>query len=559
MKKQTSFRAKLQHNIFRSIILLIVIAIIAFAGSLFIYSYSLNQRKADLFSESLTNLFSKTYHDYANYLFSANNTLDYQGILDGTKKEQDIIYNFYQTTAEYEIKADLILLDTDYQKVMTTLDSSAFNKHFLSFLGIVCDKVLPEEIASAVYNRGETYSRYLMCYPIMKDTQISGYLLILMDGSDWNYAITREQVDGVLTDRFGNIIACSQKSFIQNYNRFKLDETATRYTNNGREYIVKYHYLKAYDINVYTFSGLENQMEQLWIGVLIITLLGITLFIIAKRFANQIADSNTVAINQLIREIDIIKSDVHHHVKIEGEDEFILIAENINSMVDEINALHVKNAELADIRRQSEIKQLEAQFNPHFLYNTLDTIRYSILMDQRIASDLIIQMTALLRYSINNDLDQVHFSEDLRYTYMFLKIQKYRFNDRFAYEVNVDDACGEFVVPKLLLQPILENSIKYGFTHSKNLLITIMGNVDEAGMHLIVEDNGAGMSSDEVSALNERLKSDKNETTHYGLFNIARRLYLSYGEKSTLHVESEVGKYTRVTLNIQNKGDDQNV
>ena len=91
MKKQTSFRAKLQYNIFRSIILLIVIAIIAFAGSLFIYSYSLNQRKADLFSESLSSLFSKTYHDYANYLFSANNTLDYQGVLEGTKQIISII------------------------------------------------------------------------------------------------------------------------------------------------------------------------------------------------------------------------------------------------------------------------------------------------------------------------------------------------------------------------------------------------------------------------------------------------------------------------------------
>ena len=228
-------------------------------------------------------------------------------------------------------------------------------------------------------------------------------------------------------------------------------------------------------------------------------------------------------------------------------------------MVDEINALHVKNSELADIRRQSEIKQLEAQFNPHFLYNTLDTIRYSILMDQRIASDLIIQMTALLRYSINNDLDQVYFSEDLKYTYMFLKIQKYRFNDRFEYEINVDDSCGEVVVPKLLLQPILENSIKYGFAHAKKLLITIHGSVDEDGMLLVVEDNGAGMSPVEVQALNQRLRSDKNETTHYGLFNIARRLYLSYGEKSTLVVESEVGKYTRVSLRIQIRGDDHNV
>ena len=551
MNKQTSFRAKLQHNIFRSIILLILIAIVAFAGSLFLYTYSLNQRKADLFSESLSNLFTKTYHDYANYLYSANNTLDYQAVLEGTKKEWDIIYNFYQTTSNFEIKADLVLLNTDREVVLSTLSSDAFNKHFMSFLGIMIDKTEPEEITSAVYSRGETYSRFLMCYPIMENAQISGTLFVLMDGADWNYAITREQVDGVIIDRFGNIIACSQKSFIQNYNRFKLDPSVKNFTNNGREYIVTHRYLKSYDITVFTFSGLENQMEQLVIGILIILFLGITLFIIAKRFANQIAESNTVAINQLISEIDKIKSDIHHHVKIEGEDEFILIADNINSMVDEINALHVKNSELADIRRQSEIKQLEAQFNPHFLYNTLDTIRYSILMDQRIASDLIIQMTALLRYSINNDLDQVYFSEDLKYTYMFLKIQKYRFNDRFAYDIHVDEACGDILVPKLLLQPILENSIKYGFAHAKNLLITIHGIVDEEGMLLVVEDNGAGMSAEEVQALNERLKSDKNETTHYGLFNIARRLYLSYGEKSTLTIESEVGKYTRVSLRIQ--------
>ena len=118
MKKQTSFRAKLQHNIFKSIILLILIAIVAFAGSLFIYSYSLNQRKADLFSESLSNLFTKTYHDYAKYLYSANNTLDYQAVLDGTKKEQDIVYNFYQMTSEFEIKADLILLNSERQPVL---------------------------------------------------------------------------------------------------------------------------------------------------------------------------------------------------------------------------------------------------------------------------------------------------------------------------------------------------------------------------------------------------------------------------------------------------------
>lgn len=78
-------------------------------------------------------------------------------------------------------------------------------------------------------------------------------------------------------------------------------------------------------------------------------------------------------------------------------------------------------------------------------------------------------------------------------------------------------------------------------------------------MLLVVEDNGAGMSPAEVQALNQRLRSDKNETTHYGLFNIARRLYLSYGEKSTLIVESEVGKYTRVSLRIQIRGDDHNV
>jgi sensor histidine kinase YesM len=173
-------------------------------------------------------------------------------------------------------------------------------------------------------------------------------------------------------------------------------------------------------------------IDRYLLGTVIILFLGICMLIPLEVFSKKIAVNNSESISKLIREIYVIKNgNLNYKIKLDTDDEIETIAENINELVDRIKTLNERNTELLNIKRISEIKQLEAQFNPHFLYNTLETIRYSIFLDKKAASDLISLLTRILRYSVSKGSDEVKFSENVEYAKVFLKIYKYRYDKNF--------------------------------------------------------------------------------------------------------------------------------
>jgi LytS/YehU family sensor histidine kinase len=141
--------------------------------------------------------------------------------------------------------------------------------------------------------------------------------------------------------------------------------------------------------------------------------------------------------------------------------------------------------------------------------------------------------------------------ENIEYTKLFLKIYRYRFDKNFDYTIHVSDECNDIYVPKLLLQPIVENSIKYGYKNKAQLQIKINAEVKDNFLVVIVEDDGAGIEKEELDKLNELLHKETNDTDHVGLFNTARRLILQFGEDSSIHLDSEVGCGTRITISIR--------
>lgn len=551
-KKYTTFTQQLKQNILRSFIVMLLLAIGAFSLGLVAYSRYTVENRANAFNEALSDAFEKNYHDYANQLYKMGSSTEIMNILDKKDNGQNMLYDYFQFNNEMEIKADLFLLDRDKKIVDSTLDDNQMNLHLRKFLEVVCDNAQMAEITTALYYLDET-GRYLMCYPINGVSEANGYIIMMMKSGDWNYLLHGSQLDAVIVDRFNNVIASSQKKFIENNNKFRPVSIDNRFELEEARYYLSKHELKAYGVTIYTLALIDNQNQAILIGIIIILILGVSLILTAVKFTDQLAKNNSKSMNQLMDEMEHIKEDIHHQIKLDNEDEFSKLADGINSLIYEINQLHERNNELAQLRRQSEIKQLEAQFNPHFIYNTLDAIRYSILMDQRIASDLILQLTELLRYSINNELEWVHLGEDMAYIYKFLKIQKYRFNQRFNYEVDMDEQCMDYIIPKLMLQPLIENSIKYGFMKRASLNVKISGKVVNEKLTVIVEDDGAGMSKEEVDKVNVRMKSTHNEGNHQGLFNLARRLYLTYGEASSMHVESVENEYAKVIVTIDGK------
>jgi len=140
--------------------------------------------------------------------------------------------------------------------------------------------------------------------------------------------------------------------------------------------------------------------------------------------------------------------------------------------------------------------------------------------------------------------------EDMQFIDDYLSIQKSRFSDRLSCIIDIDEECRTCVVPKLILQPLIENSIKYGFMDAMDLEIRIRGYLEGDYLYLIIQDNGPGMNADEIEALYRTLNEASNNTKSNGLYNIYRRLKLKYTEKSEVSITENKDRGLLITLKI---------
>ena len=219
--------------------------------------------------------------------------------------------------------------------------------------------------------------------------------------------------------------------------------------------------------------------------------------------------------------------------------EFITIGSDFNEMLKGLKDQIEQNKELATNVAFSQLKQLESQLNPHFLFNTLDNIRFMAKIDAAAADKMIVSLSGILRYTIKDMREEVPLREDLNALQYYLNILQIRFNKRFKYEINVGDDIMDCLIPKLLLQPILENAIKYGFDGREKLSVKIRGYQITDKLVFVCEDDGAGIKEDKLNELRESLNKDINETNHYGLFNIHRRVKLMYKGDYGLDIDSK--------------------
>lgn len=226
------------------------------------------------------------------------------------------------------------------------------------------------------------------------------------------------------------------------------------------------------------------------------------------------------------------------------------LVDSFNVMVERIKELVKKNKEEQEEKRKSEFKALQAQINPHFLYNTLDSI---IWMAESNKNKEVIQMTSalskLLRKSISNQKETVTVAEEIDYVSEYLKIQQMRYHDKLEYEISVDREIMNCSIAKLVLQPLVENAIYHGIkTKEGKGRITINGTVEEGNAVLRIHDNGVGMSAETLSHIFDGNKGDS--ISKVGVSNVNSRLKLYYGEEYGLKYNSSIGYGTSVTVTV---------
>ena len=217
-------------------------------------------------------------------------------------------------------------------------------------------------------------------------------------------------------------------------------------------------------------------------------------------------------------------------------------------MIEKIKELMLQNNKEQELKRKNELKALQAQINPHFLYNTLDSI---VWMAESKKSEEVVLMTSalakLFRTSISKGEEVISINNEIEHIKNYLIIQKIRYKNKLDFEIDVDDEILHNKVLKIILQPLVENSIYHGIKNKDGIgIITIKGRRIQDKILLQVIDNGTGMTPAEIDKVFN--KKGRQSGSGIGVYNVNQRIKLYYGDEYGLGYESEIDKGTIVSV-----------
>lgn len=375
-----------------------------------------------------------------------------------------------------------------------------------------------------------------------------GYIFVLDDKGNVIYHPKQQLMYGGLhTEHIEEIMACEKDSLTVRDGTERKLYTLSRSQKTGWTVVGA----------AYTSELLKNNKQARMLYILAAAILILAVFAISSILSREI----TKPLRRLSESMSRVEKGEFDraNVDVTMENEIGSLGKSYNLMTERIHTLMEENVYEQKQKRKSELKALQAQINPHFLYNTLDSI---IWMSEAGQSDEVVEMTSalakLLRQSISNDHEQVELGQEMEYVKNYLTIQKMRYQDKLEYTVEVDPKVRHVMIVKLVLQPIVENAIYHGIKYkgSKGTL-RIRAFAELEDVCIVIEDNGIGMDE---TALN--IIFDETQKIHkqngVGVPNVQKRLKLYYGDKYGITYESKVGIGTRATIRIPQQGDREN-
>ncbi len=232
------------------------------------------------------------------------------------------------------------------------------------------------------------------------------------------------------------------------------------------------------------------------------------------------------------------------------------LSENRIAVATGLSTLLSTQLELSELDKQqalavhSELKALRAQINPHFLFNTLNTIAALCRTDPQTARRLIIQFAGFFRESLERQNQFTTLDEELRYVNSYLVFEQARFGERLQIDWHIDEEARKATLPSLVLQPLVENAVKHGMAKSGPLHLGLAARLEGAHLYVQVYDDGVGMGSESLS----KFDSDSSSGLGIGLNNVKERLSSLYGSSGLMNINSTVGQGTEVTLRIPTPG-----
>ncbi len=419
-------------------------------------------------------------------------------------------------------------------------------------------------------------------YKNSKKTEFKTYIRnVSMDKSvlTFLYHVARENKDGVIVvnvdmSRYMSVIKNEGFSFIvQNDTKeILLGKKAKSYSDVAEKLILKEDGIFKVDGTYWGVAKIKSQFSNFsyfyvlplesyksdivftYVHIIFIILLFIVVF---SLIAFKIAETTYKPIQEIGKILDDPYSEESRKY-LSNDVNTKRIADKIFSVcVTDKNLYRELNEKMENLN-YAQLSALQWQINPHFMFNTLNVLY--LLTDDLAgrgnkASQSILSLSKLIRYSLKTEPMVVPLAEELEFVEEYIRIMAVRFEDSFSYEVIADESCMSKTVIKMCIQPILENAFRYGIKNLKRKGIIKVFIVEENdGLKIEISDNGYGISEDKLQNIREELKRlPKIAENHIGLLNVNSRLKLLYGNDNQLEIESEVDKGTKITFICPNK------
>jgi two-component system sensor histidine kinase YesM len=390
-------------------------------------------------------------------------------------------------------------------------------------------------------------------YTMIDDARTTFQNLYEMTDSDY----ARNQLKRILKsldtleDRVDDIEKDALVSGSYDTNLERLDLDIRVMTELIQEQIQKYIYYETTNLETLR-SGIRSDVNtSIRASILGLILILVGAMLIIRRIMNGI----TKPIRQLC---DVANRAGHGDFEVrarEGQqdEELVVLSTSFNQMVERIGNL-VEDIRVEQLNlRAMELKLLQAQINPHFLYNTLDAI---IWLAESGENEQVVTMVSALsdffRTTLSKGRDYITIQEEEKHIQSYLQIQHFRYRDILEYEIRIPEELYQYQILKLTLQPLVENALYHGIKNKRGMgQILVTGEQDGDDLVFCVRDNGIGMKPERLKEVRRRIDdvdNDQKESSGFGLFNVQQRIRLNYGLQYGLSLASEYGEWTEVKV-----------
>jgi len=320
----------------------------------------------------------------------------------------------------------------------------------------------------------------------------------------------------------------------------------------GERFLLASGQVLPYDLQILSAVPVGLVFRNLtYIGIVTL-ILAVLALILCLIFSWMVAKSISTPVLEIVRVMARVEQgDMQIRSNIKSRDEIGLLSRGLNRMIWKLDRLFRLDLEKQDRLRIAEIKHLQAQINPHFLYNTLDSIRYLSKLNMNKEINLVVsRLGILLKSSMSNNGDSETVDETMEVIVSYLAIQQVIYPDKFDFSLEVSEELREVLLPKLIIQPIVENAIFHGMgTIARKCLLQIKGRVVNNACVFEIIDDGAGIEDTVLSRLLE--PEDPNKVSKgIGVNNVHRRIQLYYGTEYGLEIKSQVGLGTVVCISV---------